>query len=244
MLTPVYRQVNSVFMVIARTNQQPANQQPDPTAQQTLVTQLLDPLLARRRPSRILVLKHASASDLHLELVVPAQVVRLSTDEFSTDSMVMCRISALPFEEAAFDLVILHHLLSDGDEVFMNETLRVLSAGGDLLISGLNSSGMRNRFGNQQHQVPALKLNKVCHFLKEHSFKVENCLLAGLAGMSRPGPRATWYGLGLPFADRVVVHGHHQSNISNVSILRFKQMRAARVASAALDGVSSRKAAS
>jgi SAM-dependent methyltransferase len=181
---------------------------------------------------------------LPLELVNPAQVVRLSTDELDADSQLKCRISALPFEEAAFDLVVLHHMLMDGDEAFMSETLRVLSAGGDLVISGLNSSGMRNRIGNRQQLIPALRLNRVCHFMRAHSFKVENCLLMGLAGMSRPAPRATWYGLGLPFADRVVVHGHHQSNISNVSILKFKQMRAGRVASAALDGVSSRKAAS
>jgi len=239
MLTAVYRQANSAFMVVAQTNHQP-----DQTAQQALVAQLLGPLLARRRPARVLVLKHADASDLTLETVGPVQIVRLSTNENDADALMKCRLGSLPFEEAAFDLVVLHHLLSDGDEAFMTETLRVLSAGGDLVISGLNSSGMLNRFGNRQHKVPALKLNRICHFLKAHSFKVENCLLTGLAGMSRPAPRATWYGLGFPFADRVVVHGHHQSNISNVSILRFKQMRASRVTSAALDGVSSRKAAS
>ena len=239
MLTPVYRQVNAVFMVVAQANHQTLR-----SAQQTLVTRLLDPLLARRRPARILVLKHASASDLPLEIVGPAQLVRLSTDELAVGALLKCRLTSLPFEEAAFDLVILHHMLSDGDEAFMTETLRVLSAGGDLVISGLNSSGMKNRFGNRQHRFPALKLNRIGHFLKSHSFKVENCLLAGLAGMSWPAPSATRYGIGLPFADRVVVHGHHQSNISNVSILRFKNMRAARVPSAALDGVSSRKAAS
>ena len=239
MLTAVYRQVNSVFMVVNQTN----NLQ-DQSAQQSLVAQLLDPLLARRRPARILVLKHADAGDLPLNTVGPAQVIRLSTDEFDADALMRCRLTSMPFEEAAFDLVVLHHLLSDGDESFMAEVLRVLSAGGDLVISGLNSSGMRNRLGNRKHKLAALKLNKVCNFLKAHSFKVENCLLSGLAGMSRPAPRATWYGLGLPFADRVAVHGHHQSNISNVSILRFKQMRTSRVTSAALDGVSNRKAAS
>jgi len=226
-------------MVVAQTDHQPAQ-----SDQQSLVAQLLQPLLARRRPERILVLKHAKTNDLPVELVCPAQVVRLSTDEFSVDARIKCRLTALPFEEAAFDLVILHHVLGDGNEALMNETLRVLAAGGDLVISGLNSSGLRNRIGNRQHRLPALKLNRVCNFLKSHSFKVDHCLLMGLAGLSRPGPSATWYGFGLPFADRVVVHGHHQSNISNVSILRFKQMRSARVASAALDGVSSRKAAS
>jgi len=214
------------------------------SAQQTLAAQLLEPLLARRRPERILLLKHSSTEDIPLELTRPAQIVRLSTDACSTDAPVQCRMTALPFEEAAFDLVILHHMLGDGSEPFLAETLRVLAAGGDLLISGLNSSGMRNRIGNRKREVPALKLNRVCNFLKTHSFKVENCLLAGLAGLSRPAPRATWYGLGLPFADRVVIHGHHQSNIKNASILNFKKVHSARVTSAALDGISNRKAAS
>ena len=239
MLTPVYRQVNSVAMVVDY-----SSHQSNRSAQQALVAQLLQPLLARRRPERILLLKHSSAADLPLELAGPAQIVRLSTDEGSTDAPVKCRLTALPFEEAAFDLVILHHMLGDGFEPFLAETLQVLAAGGDLLISGLNSSGMRNRIGNRKREVPALKLNRVCNFLKTHSFKVENCLLMGLAGLSRPAPRATWYGLGLPFADRVVIHGHHQSNIKNASILNFKQVRSARVTSAALDGISNRKAAS
>ena len=226
-------------MVVAQTDHQAAQ-----SAQQTLAEQVLLPLLANRRPERVLVLKHASAKDLPIETVNGAQIIRLSTDEYSTDVLLKCRIAALPFEEAAFDLVILHHLLSDGSEPFLAETLRVLVAGGDLVISGLNSSGMRNRIGNRKHQVPALKLNRICNFLKSHSFKVENCLQMGLAGLSRPAPRATWHGLGLPFADRVVLHGHHQSNIKNASILRFKQSRSARVTSAALDGISNRKAAS
>ena len=226
-------------MVVAQTDHQAAQ-----SAQQTLAEQVLQPLLVKRRPERILVLKHASAGDLPVEIVNAAQIIRLSTEEYSTDALLKCRITALPFEEAAFDLVILHHLLSNGSEPFLTETLRVLVAGGDLVISGLNSSGMRNRIGNRKHQVPALKLNRICNFLKSHSFKVENCLQMGLAGLSRPAPRATWHGLGLPFADRVVLHGHHQSNIKNASILRFKQSRSARVTSAALDGVSNRKAAS
>ena len=226
-------------MVVAQTDHQAVQ-----SAQQTLAEQVLRPLLAKRRPERTLVLKHASAKDLPIEAVNGAQIIRLSTEEYSTDALLKCRIASLPFEEAAFDLVILHHLLSDGSEPFLTETLRVLVAGGDLVISGLNSSGMRNRIGNRKRQVPALKLNRICNFLKSHSFKVENCLQMGLAGLSRPAPRATWHGLGLPFADRVVLHGHHQSNIKNASILRFKQSRSARVTSAALDGISNRKAAS
>ncbi len=239
MLTSVYCQVYSITMVVVQTDHQPAH-----SAQQTLVAQLLQPLLARRRPERILVLKHAAARDLPLKVANTAQIIRLSTDESSVDARVQCRIAALPFAEAAFDLVILHHLLRDGSEAFLVETFRVMAAGGDLVISGLNSSGLRNAIVNRKQGLPALRLNKVRNFLKSHSFNIESCLLMGLAGLSRPAPTATWNGLGLPFADWVVLHGHHQSNIKNASILSFRNVRSARVAPAALDGISSREAAS
>ena len=68
--------------------------------------------------------------------------------------------------------------------------------------------------------------------------------LMGLGGFSHPSPKATWHGLGYPFADRVMLHGHHQSNIKNAKILRFKQVQPAGLASAALDGCSNRETAS
>jgi SAM-dependent methyltransferase len=218
------------------------NHQTSRSAQQLLAAELLNPLLARRRPKRILVLKQAGASDLHLEIDGAAQIIRLSTDEFSPGALFRCRIEALPFEEATFDLVLLHHLVNDGSEPFFSEALRVMIAGGDIVISGLNSSGWRNRIGNRNHRLPALKLDRVCQFLKSQSFNVEQCMLMGLGGFSRPAPRATWHGLGYPFADRAVIHGHHQSNIANTNVLRFKKSKSARLSTAALDGCSNREA--
>jgi len=220
-------------MVIDYTRYQPAL-----SAQQKLAAQLLQPLLARRRPARVLVLKLAGATDLPLEMAGDAQVIRLSTDDTCSDAGLRCRISALPFETAAFDLVILHHLVADGSEDCLAEALRVLAAGGDIVISGLNSSGLRNRIANRKYRVPALKLDRVCKYLKSRSFNVEQCLLMGFGGFSRPTAKPTWHGIGLPFADRVVLHGHHQSNIHNARILRFKQIKAAGPAPAALDGCS------
>lgn len=239
MLTPVNLYVNAKAMVRAQTSQQTA-----PSAQQALVTQLLQPLLARRRPERILLLKHASAGDLQFETMVSTQLIRLSSEGPSPGTGVHCRIDALPFEEASFDMVILHHLVSDGQEEFLSEAFRVMTAGGDIVISGLNSSGLRNRIVNRKQRMPALKLDRVCNLLKSQSINVELCLLMGLGGFSRPAPRATWHGLGFPFADRVVLHGHHQSNIKNTNILRFKQVQPAGLASAALDGCSNREAVS
>ena len=116
-------------MVAAKTKHQSAQ-----TAQQMLLEQLLQPLLARRRPERILVLKQSGTEDPPLELASPALVVRISSDQSSEGVPVRCRLGALPFEEAAFDLVIVHHLLNDGSEAFFAEALRVLVAGGDLSL--------------------------------------------------------------------------------------------------------------
>ena len=66
----------------------------------------------------------------------------------------------------------------------------------------------------------------------------------GWGGFSRPAPKATWHGVGFPFADRVILHGHHQSNATNGSILRFKPLKATAVTKAALDGCSSLEIAS
>ena len=217
--------------------------QPTHSAQQSLAGQVLQPLLARRRPERILVIKHANAGDLSIDPVNFAQLIRLNTDELNPDALLLCRFDALPFEDECFDLIILHHLVHDGSEPFLNEILRVMSAGGDIVISGLNSSGFRSRIVNRKRRLPALNLDKVCSFLKSNSFNIEQCLLMGLGGFSKPAPKAMWHGLGMPFADRVVFHGHHQSNIKNASVLRFKQVQTAGLTSAALDGCS-REAAS
>ena len=90
-------------MVIDYTRYQPAL-----SAQQKLAVQLLQPLLARRRPSRVLVMKLAGATDLPLETAGDAQVIRLSSDDTCSDAGLRCRISALPFESSVFDLVVLH----------------------------------------------------------------------------------------------------------------------------------------
>lgn len=222
---------------------------PNQSAQQSLAAKLLQPLMAKRRPERVLVLKHAGADDLTLEAISPVQIIRLNTDQAAAGGEVRCRLSALPFTEASFDLVILHQLIIDGSEPVMQQALLGLVAGGDLVISGLNSAGLQYRIKNREEHFPGLRINRIIEHLKSQSFNIEHCMRMGLAGMSRPAPKncwhgKSWHGLIMPFADYVMLHGHHQSNIQNASILRFRQAKRNRVAAAALDGVSSRKAAS
>jgi hypothetical protein len=221
-----------------------ADRQTAHAAHQALVAKLLQPLLARRRPERILVLKHEAAGDLQFEAAAAAQVIRLGTRGDAAGAPLHCRLHELPFAEASFELVILHHVVGDGSEPFLGEVMRVLTAGGDLVVSGLNSSGLRSRFINREPRMPALKLDKVCNYLKANSINVELCLLMGLGGFSRPAPKATWHGLGYPFADRVMLHGHRHSAISSKNVLRVKRIQPAGIASVSLDGCRNREAAS
>ena len=239
MLTFVPGQVNSIAMVDVQSDQYSSQ-----TAQQVLTAKLLQPLLERRRPQRVLILQHDALGQLQLEPIGLIQIIYLSTKAAADNAVLQCRLSALPFTSESFDLIVLQHLVTDGDEDVLREALRVLAPGGDVLISGLNSAGVQYRIRNRQARYPGLRINRIIEHLKSESFVIEHCLRMGLAGLSGPPPRDSWHGMSMPFADHVVLHGHHQSHIGNASILRFKQTRRSRVNTAALDGVSSRKAAS
>lgn len=239
MLTPDSCQVNSVAMVDMQSSQNLTQ-----TAQQILAVKLIQPILDKRRPQRVLLLKHSSCEDLQVAVHGTVQLLSLSTNVSSKDAVLHTRLSALPFESDVFDMVVLQHLVEHGGEAVLDEALRVLAPGGDIVISGLNSAGLRFRFANRSHHYPGLRLNRIIYHLKSESIKIEHCLRTGLACMPWPRPRDSWYGLTLPFADRVILHGHHHSNIKNASVLRFKKAHSPTAATAALDGLSSRKAAS
>ena len=239
MLTPVSCQVNALAMVDVQSLQNSAQ-----TAQQLLTMTLLQPLLETRRPERVLLLNHEAADSVSMVPTRLAQIISMSSDECDVNSGVRGRLSALPFGDETFDLIVLQHLVEGRGCEVLREAIRVLAPAGDIVISGLNATGLRYRLGNRKHRFPGLDTDRIIEHLKSQSFKINRCLSTGLAGLSRPLPKDRWHGLMLPFADRVVLHGHHHSNIANASILRFKSPQRSRVASAALDGVSSRKIAS
>jgi SAM-dependent methyltransferase len=235
MLTLVSCQVNCIAMVDVQRHQYTRS-----SAQQSLTAGLLQPLLQKRRPQRMLVLKHALAGELQFEAKNPLQTIVLSGDMKAEKAEVHARLSALPFEDKTFEVVVLQNLVSDGSEAVLSETLRVLAPAGDIIISGINSAGLLFRLFNRADDFPGLKTNRIIDHLKSQSFNIEHCLCMGLANQSWPGAKEFQHGLTLPFADRVAIHAHDQSSANGASILRFKRARPQRVASAALDGISNR----
>lgn len=178
------------------------------------------PEIARRRPDRILVVSPAARSVPGLEAW---NVIRVET---GGDGPVRCHSQALPFVDDAFDLVILHHVLEDGQEPELQEARRVLKPGGDLFVLGQGSLGWRARLSRRGADRPAIKLLPLCQQLRRRAFVLERCAGCGLAGIPVYWERV-WQRPALPFADCVVLHGRHRPLEPIVRRLRFAQPRPA-----------------
>ena len=211
------------------------------TTQQTLTGRLLQPLLNKRRPQRVLLLRHALAADIIVDVGASTEVVSISSEECASGAQIHARLSALPFEDATFDLVVLQHLISDGNEAVLAEAIRVLAPGGDIIISGLNHAGLRYHTSRDCKPFPAIKINRVTVHLKSNSFMLTRSLRAGFAGMAWPQVATGWLGSSLPFFDRVALQAHHHSGNHVMRLSSLEKVRTTSVASAALDAFSHRK---
>lgn len=194
------------------------------SAQRRLEAEILQPLLAQRRPQRVLLLRHPHAEDVELQSSRPMQVIRLGGGGGPVETPLCCRIEALPFEAGVFDLVVLLHLLGDGSEAVFDEALRVLVPGGELVIGGVNAGGLRYCLGNRTEQFPGLRMHKVTHRLKARSFVVVRCLQTGFLGLPWPVFLSQGHGLTLPCADHLALHAHHHCRSADGNVLRFKQV--------------------
>jgi len=238
MLMPAACQVNRENMTVT------AFGPPGQSAQRLLKAEVLQPLLERRRPRRVLLLRHALAADMTLESSWPMQVIRLGDGDGPADRPLRCSLAALPFEAGLFDLVVLLHLVGDGSEAVFDEALRVLLPGGELVVSGLNANGMRYRLGNRAERFPGIRMHKVIGRLKSRSFVVVRCLRAGLMGLSEPILPCDWHGLVLPCADHIVLHAHHHCGSTDGNVPRFQRVRATGATSVAFESCSNRVTAS
>ena len=221
------------------THQSP--QEINQTAQQSLTWQLLQPLVAKRQPQRGLLLRHRSASEIVFDGGDSSEWVSLNSQPFFGDAPVIARLDALPFEDVAFDLIVLQHLICDGSEQVLAEAMRVLAPGGDLIISGLNCAGLRYHSKRKKPSFPAIKINRVEHLLKSNSFSVTRCLRTGFAGLVWPKPNSFWASTSFPFADRVAIQARHQSGPFASPLSALDKVRSATVSTAVCGAVNSRR---
>ena len=158
---------------------------------------------------------------------------RGSRDE---EQKIHCETRQLPFQDGAFRMVVLHHVVSDGSEAELAEAVRVLARNGVLILLGLNRMGWRFRTQDRVGRLPGMAPLKVKTRLEQLQMTMQGFAGAGLAGMSRPAWMYSGFSsLGAPVADLVLLQARHADS-PEVTPLRFRKSNAGVVQSAALRG--------
>lgn len=153
-----------------------------------------------------------------------------------SEQRVRCRSAQLPFQEGVFNMVVLHHVIGDGDEPELAEAVRVLARNGVLLLLGLNRMGWRYRAQEGSPRLPGLAPLKVKLRLDAIDMVMQGFAGAGLAGRQRPAfLNDGLLGLATPFADLVLLQAHRRGS-PGVTPLRFRKPRSAVVQSAPIRG--------
>jgi hypothetical protein len=160
--------------------------------------------------------------------------IRLNQDENTlADQRIRCESGQLPFQDKVFQSVVLHHVVSDGGELELQEAIRVLARDGVLLVLGLNRMGWRYRFQEHSGRLPGLSPLKVKGRLESLGMTMQGFAGAGLGGMKRPvWMHSGFASLGAPLADIILLQARHANN-PEVTPLRFRKSRPGVVQSAA-----------
>lgn len=163
--------------------------------------------------------------------------ISLSQEENGVSGQkVRCESDQLPFQDKVFQVVVLHHVVSAGDEPELSEAVRVLARDGVLILLGLNRMGWRYRTQDRAGHLPGLSPLKVKGRLEALRMTMQGFAGAGLAGMNRPALMHDGLAsLGAPLADIVLLQARH-ANSPEVMPLRFGKSRSGVVQSAAMRG--------
>lgn len=165
--------------------------------------------------------------------------VSLSLDrgrEVLTGQRVQCDTASLPFQDGAFSLVVLHHVIQDGTEAELAEAVRVLGSNGSLVVLGLNRLGWRYHTQNRSRALPGMSPFRIKNALERLDMRMQGFAGAGFLGRSRPAfvSRGLSSAL-LPLTDVFLMLAGHVEG-PGVTPLRFKKVNSGIVQSASLGG--------
>jgi len=172
-----------------------------------------------------------SASELH------GVSISLSQDRRETGGQpVRCDSAQLPFQDRVFNMVVLHHVVGEGEEEELGEAVRVLARGGVLLLLGLNRLGWRYLRQDAFRRLPGIAPLRVKSRLESLGMTMQGFAGAGLCGRERPAFLNTGLaGLATPLADLVLLQARHRDG-PEVTPLRFRKTRSSVVQSAPMRG--------
>jgi hypothetical protein len=233
MLTPEFLQVNG-NVICSNADPMIKSNNDKTTNSAGLLQSIINPLIARLAPQRLLVI---SASPEHLPRIEEGQsrlVARIEATGSPVSSSIVCSTGELPFEDGAFNMLIMHDVISDGTEIEIDEAHRVLTGNGQLLLIGRGRFGIRP--AHLASGIPSLNARLVCSVLRERAFLIRQCEGLGIRNR-RIHLHRSWQRTALPFSDLVLIRGRHTRHKTVVTPLKFSQPQAAGVRSTAMDSL-------
>lgn len=157
-------------------------------------------------------------------------------DATGAGQRVACSSAQLPFQDHVFNMVVLYHVVGNGDEEELAEAVRVLARNGVLLLLGLNRIGWRYRAQGAAQALPGLAPLRVKAQLERLGMTMQGFAGAGLCGRPRPAfMGAGISSLATPLADIVLLQARHHDS-PEVTPLRFGKPRTSVVQSALMRG--------
>ena len=157
-------------------------------------------------------------------------------DPAAAGQRVRCESAQLPFQDRAFSMVVLHHVVGRGDEEELAEAVRVLAGHGVLLLLGLNRMGWRYRTQDEIRRLPGIAPLRIKSRLEDLGMTMQGFAGAGLCGLQRPAFLSSGLtGMAAPLADLVLLQARHRDS-PKVTPLGFRKHRSSVVQSAPMRG--------
>ena len=138
--------------------------------------------------------------------------IGLLKGEGQVATVIECATGALPFQDEAFRTIALYHVIADGTEPELAEACRVLAPGGELLVVGLNRNGWSANTLHRHGPLPHIRHGSLLGSLRRMDMEMVAELGIGLLGRAKPRmEHNSWSGLGLTFADLLLLRIRHRN---------------------------------
>lgn len=215
-------------------NQRDYQNDADRTPADSLLGDAVCSIIQRLHPRRVLAISAHPDGMPELDAACTGLLARVDTRHMSGMASLECRAGMLPFEDQAFNLVIVQHVLCDGNEPELDEIKRILRGDGQVIAIGRGRFGMRGE--ELRNELPHIDARALCRNLRQREFLVRQCEGFGVFG--RPAHLAgRWTETVLPFSDAVLVRGQHEVQRPVVTPLRFSRPQTAGMQSTAAEGL-------
>lgn len=205
----------------------------EPTHAEDWYAHVLRDLLEQRQPLRTLVLS-GRPEELAPAGVIAPVCVRVGREARTRWCTLECEALSLPFQSDAFDLVVLHHWVSQGDERALAVVRRCLAGGGHLLVLG-RGRWSAGRLRPTVRREKSWRPGWLCSRLRRMGFSPKDLRGRGVAGLDLTTGRG-WRRMLLPGSDRVAVRARRSEARRDIRLVRFSSPRTAVGGSAAWDG--------